>query len=243
MTGPGVAGAATGAGSGAVVRPPTMRGGRRRRVVVADSEPLFAVGVATALRESGAYEVVRAEPAAGRALVDVVASLRPAVIVLDASLGARAYAADLVAELGNRVPETPVVVTVGRARPAGLVEVMDLGARAVVDRQCSPAEVVTAVAAAERGQNWVAAPLASVLRSELEARATGEAPPDLTPREMDVLRGLAAGGTNAGVGLRLGISENTVRNHVRSIMSKLGVRTRTDAVATAVRRGLVEIPE
>ena len=72
---------------------------------------------------------------------------------------------------------------------------------------------------------------------------SGESPPELSRRELEVLRWLATGATNAQIAQRLAISEHTVRNHVHSVMRKLGVATRTDAVATALRRGLVDLPE
>lgn len=211
-------------------------------MAVLDGEPLFRMGALSALGGSGLFEAVPVDPRGPGGPAAEIAALDPAAVVLDASLGARPYAADVVAELLARSPRLAVVVTVGRARPAGLVEVIELGARALIDRRCSPDELVAAVAAAVRGQNWVAAPLAALLRRELAAEAAGQAPPDLSAREVEVLRLLARGGTNAEIGRRLGISEHTVRNHVHSIMRKLDVGTRTDVVATAVRRGLVDIP-
>ena len=132
---------------------------------------------------------------------------------------------------------------VRRAPSVGMVEAMESGALALVHRGCTPEELVAAVSAALGGQNWVAAPLAGVLRAELLREVSGERPPELSRRELEVLRWLATGATNAQIAQRLAISEHTVRNHVHSVMRKLGVATRTDAVATALRRGLVDLPE
>lgn len=118
---------------------------------------------------------------------------------------------------------------------------MDAGVRAVVHRRCSGEELVTATLAALRGQSWLSAPLAGLLRTELLAEASGELVTDLTARERDVLRGLSRGGSNATIARSLGVSENTVRNHVHSLMTKLGAANRTDAVVIAARRGLVEL--
>jgi DNA-binding NarL/FixJ family response regulator len=139
-------------------------------------------------------------------------------------------------------PGLAVVVSVGRVRPDGLVDVMEAGARALLHRQCTPDELAAAVVAALRGQNWVAAPFASLLRAELLSEASGEGA-GLTAREVEVLQGLVAGGSNADIALRMGISENTVRNHVHAVLRKLGAANRTDAVATALRRGLVELSD
>lgn len=211
-------------------------------VAVADTERLFQAGAVSALAATGLLDAIAVEAADGSLVARVRAS-GAAAVVLDAGLGKLPYAADLVAEIVAQLPGIGVVVTVGRARPAGLVEVMDAGARGVIDRQCRPDELVAAVSAVLQGRSWVAAALAALLREELAAEASGRRAPPLSPREREVLRWLAAGGTNAAIGRSLGISEHTVRNHVHSIMTKLGVRTRTDVVATAVRRGLVDIPE
>jgi DNA-binding NarL/FixJ family response regulator len=72
---------------------------------------------------------------------------------------------------------------------------------------------------------------------------SGERAPELSRRELEVLRGLATGATNAQIAVRMGISEHTVRNHVQSVMRKLAAASRTDAVATGLRRGLVDLPE
>jgi DNA-binding NarL/FixJ family response regulator len=215
-------------------------------VVVVDSEPVFSAGAVGILGGAG-FEAVALDPAASDpesgTWVSQVASQRPAAVVVDASLGLRPYGSDVAADLASRAPGTAVVVLVRRAQPVGMVEAMESGALALVHRRCAPEELVAAVSAAIGGQNWVAAPLAGVLRRELLSEVSGERPPELSRRELEVLRGLATGATNAQIAVRLAISEHTVRNHVHSVTRKLGVANRTDAVATGLRRGLVDLSE
>lgn len=199
---------------------------------------MFATGARGVLAEAGFDPVV---VDAGSVVAEVV-KRRPEAVLLDADVGSRPYAADLVATLATRAPDVAVVVLVRRVQAVGIVAAMEAGAKALVHRQCTDEELVAAVQAALRGQNWVAAPLAGVLRGELLTEVSGDRPKDLSPRELEVLRGLASGASNAEIGRRLGISDNTVRNHVHSLMGKLGVANRTDAVATGLRRGLVELP-
>lgn len=179
--------------------------------------------------------------ASGDSWVDPVLEARPGAVVLDAALGDRPYGADLAAEVASRAPGVAVVILVRRAQSVGIVDAMESGALALVHRRCTGDELVAAVSAAIGGQNWVAAPLAGILREELLSEVSGERPPELSRRELEVLRGLATGATNARIGQQLGISENTVRNHVHSLMGKLQVANRTDAVATGLRRGLVDL--
>jgi DNA-binding NarL/FixJ family response regulator len=218
-------------------------------VLVADEEPVFAVGVLKVLAEAGVpaagvVGIADGEPGGSlllALLVDQVATFGATGLVLDAALGSRPYAVDLVSGLMDAAPGLAVVVSVGRVRPEGLVEVMESGARALIHRQCTPDELAAAVVAALRGQNWVAAPFAGLLRAELLAEASGDGAA-LTAREVQVLQGLVAGGSNSDIALRMRISENTVRNHVHAVLRKLGAANRTDAVAIALRRGLVELP-
>jgi DNA-binding NarL/FixJ family response regulator len=209
-------------------------------VLVADGEPVYRAGAVAILAAGG----LPAEPVDAVDLAELsetVLARRAAGVLLDASLGLAPYAVDVVDELIAVAAGLGITVIVDRAGATGLVHVLERGARAVVHRGCSPDELVAAVSAAVRGQNWVAAPLAGALRAELLAEASGEHPAPLTPRERDILRGLAHGGSNADIARRLGISEHTVRNHVHSLLRKLGVANRTDAVATGLRRGLLEI--
>jgi two-component system response regulator DegU len=213
---------------------------------VVDSEPVFAAGAVSILAAAG-FDTVTLDlpvrvPEVG-AWVTRVPALRARVVVVDSGLGVRPYGTDVAAALAAAAPDVAVVMLVRRAQSVGMVEAMESGTLALVHRRCSPEELVAAVSAALGGQNWVAAPLAGLLRGELLSEVSGEHPPELSRRELEVLRGLATGATNAQIAQRLAISEHTVRNHVHSVMRKLGVATRTDAVATGLRRGLVDLPE
>lgn len=211
-----------------------------------DSEPIFAAGAVGILGAAG-FDAVTLDPGMRGpdvgAWVTRVPASRAVVVVVDSGLGVRPYGADVAAALAGIAPEAAVVMLVRRAQPVGMVEAMESGALALVHRPCSPEELVAAVTAALGGQNWVAAPLAGLLRGELLSEVSGGHPPELSRRELEVLRGLTAGSTNAQIAQRLAISEHTVRNHVHSVMRKLGVANRTDAVATGLRRGLVDLSE
>jgi two-component system, NarL family, response regulator DegU len=212
---------------------------------VVDPEPVFAQGAVGVLSGAGFGAVALDPRGAGRDVASWVAQMpgvRPAAVVVDAGLGLRPYGSDIAVELGSQAPEVAVVMLVRRALSVGMVEAMESGALALVHRRCTPEELVAAVSAAIGGQNWVAAPLAGILRGELLSEVSGERPSELSRRELEVLRGLVTGATNAQIAARLGLSEHTVRNHVHSVTRKLGVANRTDAVATGLRRGLVDLP-
>lgn len=209
-------------------------------MLVADTEPVFAAGAVSILAGAG-FEPVLLAPD-GDPLVTQVRGLRSGALLLDAALGSRPYALDLVAEVAAAAPKVAIVVLVRRSQPVGMLPAMEAGASALAHRQCTPEELVAAVVAAVGGQNWVASALSGVLRGELLSEASGQHAPELSPRELEVLRVMATGATNSQIGQSLGISQHTVRNHVQSVMRKLDAATRTDAVATGLRTGLVELP-
>jgi DNA-binding NarL/FixJ family response regulator len=102
-------------------------------------------------------------------------------------------------------------------------------------------EPLEAVRAVHAGEALVSPPMLARLlprlRPSQRARST-----DLTPRELDILGLLADGISNQTIAERLGISRNTVRNHVQSILSKLEAHSKVEAVATAVREGIIRYP-
>lgn len=101
-------------------------------------------------------------------------------------------------------------------------------------------ELVGAIHAALRGETVLSPTIAAKLVNRL--RMPKDALSQLTPRELDVLRALAIGGTNAEIGRTLFISEATVKTHLLRVFTKLGVDDRTAAVTTAIQRGLITLP-
>ncbi len=163
--------------------------------------------------------------------------------MLDTALSRRPYGEDVVVEVVDAAPEIAIVVLVRRIEAVGMVSAMEAGARALAHRSCTTDELVAAVSAAMAGQHWVSSALAGGLRGELLSEMAGTPPKDLSPRELEVLTVMASGATNSQIGRSLGISQHTVRNHVQSLMRKLGVSTRTDAVATGLRTGLIDLTD
>lgn len=209
------------------------------RVLIADSEPVFAAGAATVLAAAG-LSPVPLDPEQPSVL-EQAESVRPGALLLDADLAARPYGSDLIEAVVRAVPGIAVVVLVRRPAAVGLVSALEAGARALVHRRCTAEELVAALAAALADQNWVSSELAGTLRAELLGEASGSHGAELSRRELEVLAVMATGATNSQIGQDLGISQHTVRNHVQSLMRKLGVSTRTDAVATGMRAGLIDI--
>jgi len=142
-------------------------------------------------------------------------------------------------------PNVPVLVLTDAS---GVMEALQAGASAVLSERADGDILCTAIRAAAQGLTTLSAEFrdhlvgASGSRSALESEAEDEPPPiELTARELQVLRLLAEGASNKSIARRLDITPHTAKFHVASIVAKLDATGRTDAVAKAMRLGLVMI--
>jgi DNA-binding NarL/FixJ family response regulator len=203
---------------------------RRVRCLLADDHPAMLVAVGELLERNG-YEVVG--PAAdGPRTVAAVATERPDVALVDYRMP-RLSGADLVARLVEASPETAVVVYTAEADERLVAEALRAGARGVVLKEAPLADLVRALEAALTGRTYLDPALAADVLGASSA-------PALRPRELEVLRLLAEGLSHEAIGERLEIGAETVRSHLRKASARLGASTRTQAVATALRLGLIE---
>ena len=179
---------------------------------------------------------------AERVCMTLIAS--PGIEIVDAEDGSMAQVriTDGAVELA---PNVPVLVLTDAS---GVVEALQAGASAVLSERADADILSTAIRAATLGLTTLSAEFrdhlvdSSGFRGALESDAEDEPPPiELTARELQVLRLLAEGASNKSIARRLGITPHTAKFHVASIVAKLGATGRTDAVAKAMRLGLVMI--
>ena len=164
----------------------------------------------------------------------------PDVIIVDASRDSGATVANLSGGGSDIGADIPIVVLEGTDNGAGS-DLLRQGARAVLPAGVSPAELIAALRAVTSGlvvlhPSTIAAMPYAALNTW---RATEEWTEALTKREREVLQMLAAGLGNKEIAAKLNISDHTAKFHVGSILGKLGVSTRAEAVATGIRRRLV----
>jgi DNA-binding NarL/FixJ family response regulator len=196
------------------------------RCLIADDHPALTSAVASYLAENG-FEVVG--PASdGRRAVALMTDEKPDLALVDYRMP-RLSGADLVRALCEASPDTRIVVYTADGDERLAREVLDAGAVALVLKEAPLADLVRALEAALGGSSYLDPAL-----TKLAAPAT-----KLTRRELDVLALLAEGLQHEAIGKRLGISSETVRTHLRKASDRLGASTRTQAVATALRLGLI----
>ncbi|HEX2045497.1 MAG TPA: response regulator transcription factor [Gaiellaceae bacterium] len=200
------------------------------RCLVADDHPALVAAVADFLRESG-FDVVATAPDGPGALA-AAREHRPDAVLLDYRMP-RVAGEELVRGLREAAPRAGIVVYTADGDDRLVAEALAAGAAGVVLKEAPLADVARAVRAVLAGGSYVDAALGI---SALTSRRLSS---ELTSREADVLALLAEGFTYEEIGRRLGISSETVRTHLQKASERLGASTRTHAVATAIRLGLI----
>jgi two-component system response regulator DevR len=206
------------------------------RVLVVDDHAMFAAGVSRVLDAEDDIEVVGevGDLASARRRL---ASEQVDVVLLDQRLP-DGSGVDAIADLRALAPGARVVVLTGAADEATMVRAMENGCAGFLEKDRTIEDLVLAVRSAAAGEALVSPALLARLISRMH-RGTPTVGADLTPREREVLELVAEGLGNAAIGQRLHLSVNTVRNHVASVLAKLGVHSKLEALSVAVREGLL----
>ncbi len=212
------------------------------RVVLAEDHTLVREGIRTLLGMVADLELA-GEAVDGEEAVAIVERLRPDVLLLDMRMPKR-DGLQVVTELAARgcLPPTLVLTTFDDEDAA--LALMVAGARGFLLKDVTLARLVDAVRVVAAGGTVLRPGLSErVARAHAELGASAPAAPadeaEITTREREVLRLLAAGYSNREIGRALFVAEGTVKNHVSNILHKLGVRDRTRAVLKALERGFV----
>lgn len=211
------------------------------RVLVVDDYDLFRTGLASLLAAEPDIEIA-AQASGGRAAIRLASELQPDVVLMDLrmpDLGG----ADATRAILSRRPSIRVVVLTVLSEDEHVQEAMQAGASGFLAKETPVDEVITAVRAAARGVAWLSPRAAEVVLGQVRRTQREQVPDDqriqdLSPRELGVLALIARGMENAEIADALDISPRTAKNHVSSILAKLGLPSRIQAAIFAVRHGL-----
>jgi two-component system, NarL family, response regulator NreC len=203
-------------------------------VVLADDHEVVRAGLRLVLeKEDGIHVVGEAGDASGA--LRLVDARRPDVLVLDLNMPGPPSLSAIATAKGT----CAVVVLTMQTDPVFAREALRAGARGYVLKEAAGAELVTAVRTAAAGGKYLNPRLGA--RIAAEPSPAVEAPDDLSERELEVLRLIALGHTNAEIGERLFLSVRTVETHRLHLQRKLARTTRAELVRYAIEHGLIEL--
>jgi two-component system nitrate/nitrite response regulator NarL len=209
------------------------------RVLIIDDHALFRVGLQGLLEQRG-IEVADAV-ASGIEGLQRAAELRPDIVLLDLRMPDMG-GLEVLKKLREDVPGIPVVMLTTSNEETDLIKSLRSGAQGYLLKDMEPDELVSALRDIENGKNVVAQDLTDALARMVQGEtniADDDGPfSELTPREMEILCLLAEGQSNKLIARNLGISDGTVKLHVKAILRKLGIHSRVEAAVIAVEQGL-----
>ncbi|MCK7638207.1 LuxR C-terminal-related transcriptional regulator [Corynebacterium pygosceleis] len=210
------------------------------RVLLADDHEIVRLGLRAVLEEAEDIEVV-GEVATAEAAIAAAQAGGLDVILMDLRFGAGAEGtlvstgADATAEIKRTMKNPPnVLVVTNYDTDAEIMGAIEAGAVGYLLKDAPPSELLAAVRSAAEGDSALSPVVANRLMTRVRTPRTS-----LTPRELEVLKLVAAGSSNREIGKVLFLSEATVKSHLVHIYDKLGVRSRTSAVAAAREQGVL----
>jgi DNA-binding NarL/FixJ family response regulator len=201
-------------------------------VVIVDDHPLFRQGLASIL-EGEPDIVVVGEGSTGREAVEACRALAPDVVVMDIQMP-QMNGIDATALIRRDFPSVRIIILTTYEGDVHALRAMKAGACGYMLKGMVHKELIDTIRAVHGGRHCVAPAVAVAMASHLHGDA-------LTVREIQVLELAAAGKNNRLIGVQLGISEATVKVHMKNVLSKMGANDRTHAVVLAVERGIIDL--
>jgi DNA-binding NarL/FixJ family response regulator len=202
------------------------------RILTVDDHPLIRVGIATLVAPESDMKVV-GEASNGREGIAKFRECLPDVTLMDLQMPDM-NGIDVTIAIRHDFPEARIIVLTTYTGDVQVLRAIKAGAQAYVTKNLVHKELLDTIRAVHAGRKTMSPEVAA----QVAAYAGDEA---LTPREIDVLRMIAAGSANKEIAAQLSISEESVKSRVKNILLKLGANDRTHAVTIGLKRGIIEL--
>ena len=209
-----------------------MSSGNRIRILSVDDHPMLREGIAAVLGTESDMVLV-AEASNGREAIEQYRAHRPDITLMDLQMPVM-NGTDAILAIRKEFPDARIIVLTTYAGDVQAVRAIKAGASGYILKNMVRKELVETIRTVHAGKKRIPPEIAV----EMAEHHSDDA---LTLREIEVLREVAAGNANKLVAAHLSISEETVKAHMKSILSKLGANDRTHAVTIALKRGIIDI--
>jgi DNA-binding NarL/FixJ family response regulator len=209
-----------------------MKKSEKTRILIADDHYIVRIGLVALVNIEPDMEVV-AEAADGAEAIELFDKHNPDLVLLDMHMPVK-NGIETTKEIRSRFPASRILILTAFDGDEEIHRALQAGAQGYVFKNSSGKKLIPALRAVLAGQLWIPQEVAS----RLEARKSYE---ELSPREIQVVEELARGLANKEIAETLGITEHTVKDHLKNILAKLHVADRTEAVTTAIQRGIIHL--
>jgi len=202
------------------------------RILVAEDHLVARVGVTTIVNMQPDMTVV-AEATNGTQAVELYRQHRPDIALLDLRMPGMT-GIEAAAAIRKEFPQARMIALTTYGGDEDIRRTLAAGVQAYLTKDVLHDELIKAIRAVHAGQTYLPASVAAALAAQMPR-------PDLSARELQVLELIVRGLANKQIAYSLSIAEHTVKNHVKSILSKLGVQDRTQAATAAIQRGIIHL--
>lgn len=202
------------------------------RILTVDDHPLLREGIASLVGTEPNMTII-GEASGGREAVDLFRKLRPDITLMDLRM-ADMNGIEAITQIVSEFPDAKIIVLTTYSGDVQIVRALKAGAQGYLLKGLLRKELLDTIRAVNEGKKRVSPEVASQVAEYAIEGA-------LTTREIDVLQLIAQGNANKLVADRLSITEDTVKAHVKSILSKLAANDRTHAVTIALKRGIIDL--
>jgi len=221
--------------------------GRRIRVLIVDNHPIYRAGMADMLKTRAPHIEVVGATGDGQEAIELARALRPDIVVTDIRLRGQ-DGIEVTKQVRAECPGASVLVLSAYDDDDLVFDAVRAGATGYLVKDARRSEIIAAIETIYQGGTVLSPTIGRKMLDQfaLLARQGGGysgSVDGLTPRQLDVLRLIAVGATNREVAAKLAVGERTVEKHVAHIYEKLGISSRNQAMAFALKRGLISLAE